>query len=48
LKAENNVLIFTGSTIKMPFQVMKTDNAALVSAHALVAATGIEVGKKGP
>jgi hypothetical protein len=47
LKAENNVLIFTGSIVKMPFQVMKTDNAAVVSARGFVGATGIGVGKKG-
>jgi hypothetical protein len=47
LKAENNVLIFTGSTIKMPFQVMNTDNVAIVLAHGLMGATGIGVGKKG-
>jgi hypothetical protein len=47
LKAENNVLIFTGSTVKMPFQVMKTDDAAVVSARGLVGDTGIGVGKKG-
>jgi hypothetical protein len=47
LKAQNNVIIFTGSTIKMPFQVMKTDDAAVVSVHGLVGATGIGVGKKG-
>ena len=48
VKAENNVLIFTGSTVKKPFQVMKTDDAATASAHGLVGATGIGVGKKGP
>jgi hypothetical protein len=36
LKAENNVLIFTGSIVKMLFQVMKTDDAAVVTAHGLV------------
>jgi hypothetical protein len=40
LKAENNVLIFTGSTVKMSFQVMKRDDAAV-----LVGATGIGVRK---
>jgi hypothetical protein len=47
LKAENNVHIFTGSTLKKPFQVMKTDDTAVVSAHGLVGATGIGAGKKG-
>ena len=46
-KAENNVLIFTGSTVEMPFQVMKTDDASVVPALGLVGATGIGVGKKG-
>jgi hypothetical protein len=46
LKAENNVLIFTGSTSKMSFPVMKTDNAADISAHGVVGATGIGVGKR--
>jgi hypothetical protein len=30
----------------MPFQAMKTDNAAVVTAHDLVGATGIGVGEK--
>jgi hypothetical protein len=47
LKAENNVIIFTGSTVKMPFEVMKPDDAAVVSVRGLVGATGIGVGKKG-
>ena len=33
--------------MKKPFQVMKTDDAAIVSAHGLVGATGIVAGKKG-
>jgi hypothetical protein len=46
LKAENNVLILTGSTVKMAFQVMNTDDIAVVSAHGVVGATGIGVVKK--
>jgi hypothetical protein len=45
LKAENNILIFTGSTVKMPFHVMKTDDTTIVSVSGFVGATGIGIGK---
>jgi hypothetical protein len=33
---DENVLIFTGSTVKMPFQVVRNEEVAVASCHGVL------------